>query len=421
MPARYLADMKSRARRRLQLAWSLTVLLSGNMAAQATLHVGPGGYPEITDAIAAAQAGDLIVVEPGTYLPFDLPIGLRIVAPSGATVTTPPGGGGMPGIYYIQPPPGEQATISGFTFRQNPAYPPPEPSVSLRANGCIVFSDCLFHNWADWGDLSVVCNGDVQFDRCEWNCLWDCMSVTGGNVVANHCKFRAYRNDTYGGWLTTCIVASGGSIRLNFCDLHGSDGGAQSSVGSPAIRLNGSAQLSVADSTITGGTSMSWPSTAIDNDSSSPVMFARSTIQGGTGLLVFQPPVFGPGPGIDGPSQFAPLLGGIAIPTGPRIGAVYAGTALVPTNSIVLVVLSWERTAAVTVPFAAAPLHFDPTSAIIYSWGLPGATPWPDTGAFAWQTPVLTQNLFGSQFWLHALAWDGTTFLVGPTFGGLVY
>lgn len=402
------------------LALCLAPVLSTALTAQATLTVGPGGFAQIVDAIAAAQAGDLIVVQAGTYLPFDVPLGVRIVAPDGAIVTTSPGGPAS--IYNVAPPAGQQATIVGLTFRTNPIYPPPEPTVSLHVTGNVVFADCLFYNWADLGYYAVVCNGDVQFDRCEWNGLWDGMSVIGGRVVANHCLFRAYRNSTYGGWMAICILASAGTIRLNFCDLKGSDGGTQSLIGSPAVHLSGTAQLEVSDSTVTGGDSQYPVSTAIDNDSAFPVLHTRSTIQGSYGLLTMNPPTYGYGPAFDGPEQAATLIGGVADPAGPRVGVGYQGWVLAPTSGFAGTVLSFQRTPALTVPFASDPIHFDPAAAFVASVGQPiPGTPWPGVGIHFWQVVPLPAALYGEQVWLHAVYWDGSMIHVGPTFGGLVY
>ncbi|MCB9880012.1 MAG: hypothetical protein H6835_20665, partial [Planctomycetes bacterium] len=59
--------------------------------------------------------------------------------------------------------------------------------------------------------------------------------------------------------------------------------------------------------------------------------------------------------------------------------------------------------------------------AVIWSAGLPNQqTGWVDTGAFLWQTPTLTAAQSGGQFWLHSLVWNGGTFEVGPSFGGVV-
>lgn len=398
------------------------VWLTGALAAQATLNVGPGGYPEIVAAIAAAQPGDLILVQQGAYLPFDLSIGVRILAPDGATVTTPPGGGGLPWVHHIDPPAGQTAQIVGLTFRNNSAYPPAEPPVALMVTGNVVFAGCTFFNWADYNDEAVTCNGDVQFDRCTWNSIWDGLSVVGGRVAVNGCTFRAYQID-WGGHDATCIAAGAGEVTLNTCDLEGSSAISLSyPIGVPAIRLSGTARLSIADSLVVGGDSQTWASTAIVNTTAQPVQHARSTIVGGHGRLSMFPPLAGSGPGFSGPAQTAPLIGGGGAPTGPRVGSLYYGGVIAPANRIALLVLSSERTAAATVPFAAQPIHFDPATAIVYGFGLTsGFSPWPGAGSYMWQTVTLPTSMQGVQFWLHSLVWDGATFQVGPTAGGVAY
>ena len=41
--------------------------LAGTVTAQSTLTVGPGGYAQISAAIAAASPGDSILVQSGSY------------------------------------------------------------------------------------------------------------------------------------------------------------------------------------------------------------------------------------------------------------------------------------------------------------------------------------------------------------------
>lgn len=398
-----------------------TTLFATALTAQSTLTVGPGGYPEIGDAVAVAQPGDLILVQSGAYLPFHLPIGVRILAPNGATVTTPPGGPGIPWVHDINPPTGQQATIVGLSFVTNPAYPPAEPPLTVRVTGNVVFADCEFRNWSDYQSTAVICNGDVQFDRCRWNSVWDCMSVLGGRVIANVCQFQAYRV----GWAGSdpgCIVASNGEIALHFCNLHGSDSiGSPNFLGSPAIRLSGATRLSLADCTVAGGISQTWASTAIVNNATQPVRHARSNIAGGYGTLSWYPPLAGPGPAFQGAAQTATLIGGGGS-TRPTIGSTYLGSVLGPTYGLVAMVLSFERTAATNVPFAAQPVHFDPAAAIGFSYGIANNySPWPGYGFYTWQTATLSASMSGMQFWLHPLVWDGATFQVGPTFGGIVY
>jgi hypothetical protein len=398
------------------------VWLACALSAQSTLNVGPGGYAEITDAIAAAQPGDLIVVQQGAYLPFDLSIGVRILAPDGATVTTPPGGGGLPWVHHIQPPAGQSAQLVGLSFRTNSAYPPAEPPVALSVTGNVVFADCTFYNWSDYASQAVTCNGDVQFDRCHWSSVNDGMSEVGGRVVANACVFEAFQT-LWAGSTAGCIVANNGEVALNFCQLHGSDSISTSApIGVRAIRLDGTARLTIADSVVEGGDSVTWASTAIVNNTALPVQHARSNIVGGHGRLSMVPPLSGSGPGFSGPEQTVALIGGAGATTGPRVGSSYYGSVVAPVGRIALMVLSFERTPAATVPFVAQPIHFDPTTATVYGFGLTSDfSPWPGTGAYIWQTVTLPTSMIGEQFWLHSLVWDGALFQVGPTFGGVAY
>jgi hypothetical protein len=392
-----------------------------SLGAQSTLAVGPGGYPQIRDAIAAAQPGDLILVQPGAYLPFHLAIGVRILAPSGATVTTPPGGPGIPWVHDVNPPAGQQATIVGLSFVTNPSYPPAEPPVTVRATGNVVFADCVFRNWSDYSSNAVVCNGDVQFDRCQWSSVWDCMSVLGGRVVANECQFQASQVQ-WAGSDPCCIVASNGELSLHFCVLNGADAsGSPSFVGGPAIRLAGSARMSLADCTVTGGDSVTWASTAIVNNSTQPVLHARSNIAGGHGTLSWYPPLAGPGPAFQGLAQTALLIGGGGS-SRPTVGSPYLGSVIGATNSLVAIVLSFDRAAATVVPFASQPIHFDPATASGFSCGLASNfSPWPGYGFYTWQTAPLPASMTGMQFWLHPLVLQGGAFHVGPTFGGIAY
>jgi hypothetical protein len=396
-------------------------LLLGNSAAQAVHTVGPTGHAEIADAIAAAAPGDLIVVEPGSYLPFAVPIGVRIVAPDGATVTTPPGGFGIPWEHDVHPPAGQQATIVGLEFRTNPVYPPAEPPVALHVTGNVAFADCVFHNWPDYPHAAVTCDGDVQFDRCEWSSVHDAMVVLGGRVEANDCVFRA-ETVMWAPPGASCLVAHAGQVTLHSCDLRGSPASSPTSlIGAPAIRLDGLASLRLADCVVAGGSSITWASTAIHNQSPNPVLHARSTVTGGSGLLLQVPPLYGTGPGYFGPQQATPRIGGLAVATGPQVGGTYYATTIAPWNSPVALVLAFERTEAIAVPFAAEPVHFDPATATLIA--IATATDfvaWSEYGACTWLVGQLTPAMFGGEFWLHPLVFDGTLFQVGPTFGGLV-
>ncbi len=393
-------------------------LVSSSAFAQSVHQVGPTGHAQISDAVAVAAPGDLIVVAPGTYLPFAVPIGVRIVAPDGATVTTPPGGYGIPWVHDVNPPTGQKVTIVGLEFRTNSAYPPAEPPVALNVTGNVVFADCIFHNWPDYPSAAVTCNGDVQFDRCEWSSVHDAMVVQGGRVEVNDCVFQT-------AWVmwaagtTRCIVTSGGEIRLNTCNLQASSSGSGAWLGSPAIQLDGSARLSLADCEVRGGDSPGWASTGVVNNTSNAVEHARSHVIGGHGMLSwFQT---GMGPGFAGPHQEVLLAGGVGTPAGPGVGASYGVEVIGPFGGITGLVLSFERSTAFITPFTVQPIHFDPATATALAIGLTsGFSAWPGYGTYMWLAPQLTPAMFGAEFWIHPIVFDGTLFQVGPTFGRLV-
>ncbi|MBL8751081.1 MAG: hypothetical protein JNK78_18120 [Planctomycetes bacterium] len=392
------------------------------LAAQATLTVGPGGYAQISDAVSAAQPGDLILVQSGAYLPFNLPIGVRIVAPQGATVTTPPGGGGLPWSHTFNPPTGQQAAIVGLNYATNTAYPPAEPPVTVIVSGNVVFTNCQFFNFSDYASSAVVCNGnaDVQFDRCQFSSPWDCLSVGSGRVAATNCQFTGY-NVLWGAGPASGIVAGGGDITLFSCNVLGSPGNSSNPTGTPGIRLSGTARLRVIDSTVTCGNPWSMAGAGIVNNTTNPVEYARSAITGSYGIISWNPLTAGQGPPVSGPSQELMLVGGSA-PTRPMVGVGFAGSITGPENSLAGTVLSLERAPATVVPFAAQPIHFDPATAVVFDVGFTGvSTTWPGSGTYSWQTVPLDVSLSGLQFFLHSLLWDGTTFQVGPVFGGILY
>jgi len=390
---------------------------AGSAVAQSTWNVGPGGFPQIADAVAMAQPGDLIVVDQGAYLPFALPIGVRIVAPDGAVVTTPPGGGGVPWSHTMNPPAGQQATIVGLTWATNTAYPPAEPPVTVVVTGNVVFTDCVFRNWSDYASNAVVCNGgaDVQFDRCRFESPWNSLAVGAGRVAATDCQFAGYQV-LWAAGPASGIVATGGDITVSSCTVQGAPG----TTGVPAMRLSGSARMTIVDSTVTCGASTSMAGTGVINNTTNPVRHARSTITGSFGVISFSPFVSGQGPAFSGPEQQEMLVGGSAA-TRPTTGASFGGSVTGPENSLTGLVLSFARTPALVVPFAAEPIHFDPATAVVLDLGFTGTSAtWPGSGTYAWQTVVLMPPIFGVAFWIHPIVWDGTTFRVGPVAGGIV-
>ncbi len=96
------------SRRRLLLLSAFLSWLASSAHA-ALLVVGPGGFPDIQDAIDAAQAGDTILVQPGAYSKFVLSKPLRVLGVGSAQVTAD--GCEITGIAA-----GDEALVSGMSM-----------------------------------------------------------------------------------------------------------------------------------------------------------------------------------------------------------------------------------------------------------------------------------------------------------------
>jgi hypothetical protein len=134
------------------------------------LTVGPtGAFANVAAALAAAQPGDTILVEPGTYGPFQVDKSVRIAA-------TGPGveiaAFGVNAIRVVNLPAGAEVGLFGIKVRANPVGAVPHASVVVENNlGTVLLSDvwidCVF---AGIGLLAVgserVLLVDCRIDDC---------------------------------------------------------------------------------------------------------------------------------------------------------------------------------------------------------------------------------------------------------------
>lgn len=159
-------------------------LLALPLAAQSTLHVGPGQtYADIPAAVAAAAPGDRVLVAAGNYSPFDLDKGITIRAdPIGAVVDVILAG--TPIACAV--PAGQQAYVEGLTLRSPitvdlPANATAAGVVSLVAvdsyqqitvtDATLALRDCWVSGSVTDG-ISLLGNANLSAVQCE---------IRGGN------------------------------------------------------------------------------------------------------------------------------------------------------------------------------------------------------------------------------------------------
>lgn len=239
--------------------------------AQSTLSVGPGGFSQIRDALAAAQPGDTLLVQPGTYAHFDATIGVTIRAAVPGTVGvvydpafTPPGCQmslvcmSTEGPTHLAPPSGQPLHVIGLNF-----LPTATPIGILNA----------FHRVA-------IDSGTVTMDDCVIRSAGSsALSVTGAVVSLQGCTIR---NESANGVLTSGALLDGATVTMIDCtviggpaapglypggdglrvlqsSLHASGllvrgGSSQLQVGAPAVRAAGGT-IWISDSQIEAGNS----------------------------------------------------------------------------------------------------------------------------------------------------------------------
>ncbi|MCB9879202.1 MAG: hypothetical protein H6835_16525 [Planctomycetes bacterium] len=155
--------------------------------AQATLSVGPGGYVQIRDAIAAANPGDRIVVQPGTYAHLVVDKEVTIEAQFAGTVAiaydpqfAEPG---CPGFLCsddatrIQLPVPGRANLIGLDFLDN-TFSTPQGSASHRVvvqQGLATFDRCTFAGKRE-AALSVRFGAEAILQDCL-------VTATGADAV----------------------------------------------------------------------------------------------------------------------------------------------------------------------------------------------------------------------------------------------
>lgn len=283
----------------MRLAVLLPLLSLTGLPAQTVLHV-PGTYPQIHQALAVAQPGDVVEVASGIYAPFAVTSGVTIrgtgsVAPSVS----------LGGPVTFQVPPGQQAYVFAVNLYTG----------AQVLSGNTAFERCTFE--APLIALDVDTAGEAALVQSN---------VVGGIGQRDGARVRgrlAALDSSFTGaasWVNlggNAIRVEGGSVQLTRCQVRGGGAVLPAHPATDAlVLLAGDAWL--CDCTVSGGGSqISAGGNGITNQSGSPVLGARNTVTGGIGTP--------PGAAAVGPYvATAPLLGMLPIPNGIARGTASA-------------------------------------------------------------------------------------------------
>jgi hypothetical protein len=293
----------------------LVLLLSASLTAQTVHTVGPGGFAQIRDAIAAASPNDVIQVHAGIYQAFTLDKPLVITAlpsPPGQIVQVINPSFFTPDVTVFRPPVGTRAYVTNLHFRN--IWHSFWRMDTRVERGTVCFEECTFEGHSASSEPALrVQNAEVQLRHCLIQAAVGDYSGNAGLIVTNGAAF-----------LADCFVRGGSlSIKANFAGGTGITctdsqlqltatnvvAGDSSSIacysgypGGHGVLVQGNSSVWIADCTITGGTGFcAAAGDALHNSSTVPVQLARATMIAGTGTPS--------GQGIFGPVQQESLLG----------------------------------------------------------------------------------------------------------------
>lgn len=228
---------------RPSLIASLFPVVAVGIPAQTTLLVGPNGYPEIHDALAAAAPGDLIHVLPGTYAPFSVAIGctIRGLVPGGVIVQDPAGVASV----TVTAPPGQVVHLAALDFRFAAAG-----TVAVHG-GRVTLDQCIMV-----GSVApmTVANADVHLQSCTVSCSnpfgFDvAMRATNARITAIDSRF--FGSPLAPSFFYNCspaVDATGTTLHASDCVFHA---GTYGTGRQPGLRANGG-RVWLSDCTVVG-------------------------------------------------------------------------------------------------------------------------------------------------------------------------
>lgn len=296
-----------------------------------TIHlVGPGGLPQIRDALAIAQPGDRIHVQPGSYAHFTATVGVTIRALVPGTVEVGVGAAFVPpgctifcstteGATKIEPPAGQTTHVVGVQFL--PLDLPVVPFGAIRhrveVSGQVHFEGCTLQSTSA-AALTVATGSRVHLRDCSVLAQsgpgGHGMNVGAASVTAVGCGFAG----GFGGGVLVGhgIVASNAVLQLSDCVLAGGSGILPSQRGEG---LSGTGTAWLHGCALSGGCAVQW--------AAGTARFDACTFTDAF-------------PGCSTPAN-GPFLLGVAQPAPPLLGAPFALQWQTEPNGLVAVFASF--------------------------------------------------------------------------------
>jgi PKD repeat protein len=146
------------------IAFSLMTLFGCGVGANAATLSVPQDYPTIQAGIFAAQEGDIVQVDPGTYvecIDFDSK-GITVVSSAGPEVTIIDGGGRETAIVTISACEQKQCGLQGFTLRNGSDQFVPVTAIDILASSPIITGNIIDGNpGPTYGAISVYESSSV--------------------------------------------------------------------------------------------------------------------------------------------------------------------------------------------------------------------------------------------------------------------
>lgn len=365
------------------------------LPSQATHVVGPGGLPQIRDAVAIAAPGDIILVHPGTYAHFTANVGvtMRALVPGTVIIEADP--------VYFGP------CLTCFLEARTVLAPPAEQELHV-----VGFSFPNRVKGLSWYTQLSIASGRVTLDNCGISGRVNPLRIEDATVHLQGCSisYIAFSSGAYGIRATNATLTAvdtsigisgpftnGHGVILEQSVLHGSH--LTISTVSESALLSIGSSVWISDSTIStygpndcaidASASSTWLNrcTVTSTLGSNCSTFASATSQ----LAVTRPDPLQAGATFTLDWQTEPN-GFVAVFAGPKLATVNWGPLLVQP--------SWldHQTS-----FAAVLLLADSNGAATVSWPIPAG-------------PAIT----GLSLWLEGFSGWTLPLQVSPVVGGIV-